>query len=112
MILVAIIAVLSIITLIYIQQPQFGKVPSGDRLTKIKQSIHYKNGRFRNLVEKPTISPGYSILSETYQTLFKTWPRRSPVDVLPSVKIDLINLPLDSNVMVWFGLDTHLYLFS
>nr|WP_199158489.1 MBL fold metallo-hydrolase [Pedobacter sp. ASV2] len=103
MILVSIIAVLGIITLIYIQQPQFGKVPSGDRLNKIKQSIHYQNGRFRNLVEKPTISDGYSILGETYQTLFKKWPRRSPIEVLPSVKNDLKHLPLDSNLMVWFG---------
>lgn len=103
MILISVLALLAIVTFFYMQQPQFGKAPSGERLARIEKSVHYKNGRFRNLVEKPTISEGYSILGESYKTLFKSWPRRSPVDSLPSVKTNLHDLPADSNVMVWFG---------
>lgn len=102
-ILISVLALLALTAFLYMQQPQFGKAPSGERLALIEKSVHYKNGRFHNLVEKPTISEGYSILGETYKTLFKSWPRRSPADSLPSVKTDLRSLPADSNVMVWFG---------
>lgn len=85
------------------QTPQFGKKPSGARLERIKQSPHYANGRFNNLVPKPTITPGYSMSKEIYNSLFKKYPRTAPTDSLPSVKTDLKALPLDSNVLVWFG---------
>lgn len=101
--LVSVIVILGVITAVYMQQAEFGKSPAGDRLARIEKSPHYQNGRFHNLVEKPTISEGYSVMGEIYQTLFKTWPRRSPVDSLPSIKTDLLHLPIDSNLMVWFG---------
>ena len=87
----------------YIRQPQFGKLPSGERLSRIEKSPHYKNGSFHNLIESPTISKGYSFAGELYKTVFKTYPRRSPVDSLPSVKTDLLKIPVDSNLAVWFG---------
>lgn len=69
----------------------------------MKNSPHYKGGKFRNLVEKPIISDGYSMWSEGWKTLFEEFPRREPVDVLPSVKTNLKTIPADSNVLVWFG---------
>ena len=103
------IVVLSLILLsaigifFYMRQPQFGKAPSGERLSRIEKSPHYKNGSFHNLTESPTISKGYSIIGEIYKTVFKNYPRRSPVDSLSSVKTDLLKIPVDSNVVVWFG---------
>lgn len=102
-ILLALILVLVAVTFFYMRQPQFGQAPSGERLARIERSPHYKNGRFHNRVEKPTISPGYSIPGEIYKVLFKNYPRRAPVDPLPSIKTDLLKLPVDSNVIVWFG---------
>ena len=87
----------------YLRQPQFGKMPSGERLARIERSPHYKNGRFHNLVEKPTLSEGYSTSREVYNTFFTEHPSRSPIDSLPSVRTDLSKLPADSNVAVWFG---------
>jgi len=97
------IFLLAIAIFIYLRQPQFGKAPSGERLSGMEKSPHYKNGRFHNLIESPTISKGHSIAGEIYNTLFKTYPRRSPVDSLPSVRTDLLRIPIDSNVAVWFG---------
>jgi len=85
------------------RQPQFGKPPAGERLALLKRSPHYKNDRFHNLVEKPTISEGYSIAGEIYKTVFKSYPRRTPVDPIPTIKTDLLKLPADSNLVIWFG---------
>lgn len=52
------------------QQPQFGKSPSGERLKRIMQSANYKDGRFRNRTERPTISEGYSMAGVIYDGLF------------------------------------------
>lgn len=87
----------------YMQRPQFGALPEGERLERMKKSIHFRDGRFRNIVERPTITPGYSMSSELYKTLFGSFPRRSPSQPLPSVKTDLRQLPADSNILVWFG---------
>jgi hypothetical protein len=57
----ALILLLAAVIFFYMRQPQFGKVPSGERRARIERSPHYKNGRFHNLVEKPTLSEGYSM---------------------------------------------------
>ncbi|RBQ02243.1 MBL fold metallo-hydrolase [Pedobacter miscanthi] len=101
--LLVMVLVLAIITFFYMRQPQFGASPEGERLARIEKSPHYKDGKFHNQIEKPTIAEGYTIAGEIYSTLFKHHPRTSPVDVIPSVKTNLFNIPLDSNVLVWFG---------
>lgn len=94
---------LTIVTFLYMRQPQFGKIPAGERLARIEKSPHYKDGSFRNLVETPTISDGYSVTGEIYNTIFKEHPNRFPIDSLPSIKTDLLKLPVDSNVVIWLG---------
>ena len=86
----ALILLLAAVIFFYMRQPQFGKTPSGESLARIERSPHYKNGRFHNLVEKPTVSEGYSTSGEIYNTFFKEYPGRSPIDSLPSVRNDLI----------------------
>jgi L-ascorbate metabolism protein UlaG (beta-lactamase superfamily) len=97
------VLLLTVVGFFYMRLPKFGKNPSGTRLARIEQSPHYKNGRFVNLVEKPVITPGYSIIGESYKTLFAKNARREPTTALPSVQTNLKNIPIDSNVMVWFG---------
>lgn len=94
---------LVITTCLYMQQPQFGKAPTGKRLERIQQSPHYKNGRFQNIHPTPTLTKGYTMAGQLYQTVFDKTARKSPADVLPSVKTDLLHLPPDSNLLVWFG---------
>ncbi|MCZ4243035.1 MBL fold metallo-hydrolase [Pedobacter punctiformis] len=103
LVLLCLVALLAMATFLYLKQAQFGQAPSGDRLAKIEKSIHYKNGKFHNLIETPTLSKGYSIWGETYNTLFKSHPRRTPIDSLPSIKTNLKTLSPDTNVVVWFG---------
>lgn len=99
----SLIVLFVITTGMYMQQKKFGKLPSGARLERIRQSPHYKDGRFVNQVERPTLSEGYTMLGEIYKTLFKKYDRRAPYDSLPSVKTNLHTLPPEANIAVWFG---------
>lgn len=85
------------------QHPIFGKNPTGQRLKNVQQSVHYQNGKFRNLIEKPGMTEGSNIIAEVYKTFFKTIPNREPIDPIPSVKTDLKALDPQKDVLVWFG---------
>lgn len=102
-VLLSLILIIVIIGYFYMKQPQFGALPEGKRLELVKQSVHYKNGKFRNLEEKPVIFPGHNFITEIWKSLVETYPNTEPVDVLPSVKTNLKSIPPDHNVIVWFG---------
>ncbi|MCD2422917.1 MBL fold metallo-hydrolase [Niabella pedocola] len=94
---------LSVSTFFYIRLPKFGKAPSGARLERMQKSPHYKDGKFQNRHFTPTLTEGYSMLGILKDQFFKKLPRRRPVDPIPSIKTNLLQLPADSNVLVWFG---------
>jgi L-ascorbate metabolism protein UlaG (beta-lactamase superfamily) len=102
-ILFIILATLTAITWLYVQQDLFGAKPSGERLIKIKQSPHYKDGAFQNLSPTPMLTPGYSYFGILYETLFRSSSRKRPTAIIPSVKTDLKSIPIDANVLIWFG---------
>lgn len=102
-ILLSLTLILAISTYYYMRLPKFGKVPSGKRLERIQQSPNYKDGKFQNIHYTPDLTKGYSMAGILFDMLFKSHPRRKPVDSIPSVKTDLLNLPAASDVLVWFG---------
>jgi L-ascorbate metabolism protein UlaG (beta-lactamase superfamily) len=97
------IVILGIALFLFLQHPQFGKSPSGERLSLLQKSPNYKNGRFENQHFTPDLTEGYTMTGVLYEFLFKKSERRSPIDKIPSVKTDLLNLPIDQDVLVWFG---------
>lgn len=102
-VLIVIAILLAVITYFYMKKPLFGKVAEGERLEKIKQSPNYKNGSFQNLNHTPSLTEGYTMAGIIYDKIFVDHPNLSPVDSIPSQKVDLLNLPVDSNILVWFG---------
>ncbi|RYG11711.1 MAG: MBL fold metallo-hydrolase, partial [Chitinophagaceae bacterium] len=102
-ILLALALLLVVATYLYMRSPKFGKAPSGKRLERIIQSPNYKDGKFQNFHYTPDLTKGYSMLGIMFDMFFKNHPRRKPIDSLPSIKTDLLKLPADSNVLVWFG---------
>lgn len=100
---------LSIIALILVSaiscmtRKTFGKNPSGESLTEISKSDNYKDGEFQNLVSTPQLAEGYSFMGILYDKIFKNHPNLKPVDLIPSVKSDILSIPIDENVMIWFG---------
>ena len=97
------VTLLILLTLFYMRQSKFGKTPSGKRLEVMKKSPNFENGRFKNLNHTPQLTEGHTILGVTYEFLFKKTPRRIPVDTIPSVRTDLLNLPVQEDVLIWFG---------
>lgn len=102
-ILLSIIAILVLVTYVYTNLPQFGALPKGTRIERIKKSPQYRDGKFRNKIEKPIMTEGHNTLGELYKLLFKKYPNKGPLENLPSIKTDLKSLPIDSNQLVWFG---------
>ncbi len=100
------VTILTVATILFMRQPQFGKAPSGKRLERIMQSPNYKDGAFQNLSFTPSLTEGYSFTKIFYDFLFKKIPDSVPKDKLPSVRTDLRNLPDDA--LVWFGHSSYL----
>lgn len=104
----ALTALLILVSFIYMRQAKFGRAPSGERLARMQHSPNYRDGKFRNTMETPTLAEGYSMAGEIYKSIFKRNPRRSPANDLPSMKSDLKNLPLDKDLLIWFGHSSYL----
>lgn len=81
----------------------YGKAPWGERLEKIKKSTNYKDGKFQNFNFTPELAEGHTIWGVTYAHFFKKAPRRRPGNTIPSIKTDLKKLPVEQDVLVWFG---------
>ena len=97
------IALIAIASYIFIQQPQFGKEPSGQRLERIKHSPNFNDGKFQNRYPTNLLPEGFTMAGEIYRTFFRNNPRKYPTDTIPSIKTDLLSIPIDSNILVWFG---------
>lgn len=88
---------------VFFHQPKFGKLPSGERLERIKKSPHYKNGSFHNLSSTPVLSPDVNFYTVSKEFFFDKKVRRLPANELPSSKTDLWQLDPQKDILVWFG---------
>jgi hypothetical protein len=92
-----------ILILLYTRQEKFGRKASGDRLQAIQRSPNFKNGKFQNIHDTPSLTEGYTIPGVMFEFLFKRNANRNPPGSIPSVKTNLLNIPLDKDILVWFG---------
>ena len=102
-IIICIVILLSLTTVLILNQTQFGKAPSGERLKRIQQSSNFRNGQFQNVNFTPTFAEDVSKFEMIRDGLFKISKRKAPSTALPSVKTDLKNLPPEKDVLIWFG---------
>jgi L-ascorbate metabolism protein UlaG (beta-lactamase superfamily) len=101
--LLGLIVLFIIAVFAFMQQDQFGKNPEGQRLTTIEKAFNFQDGQFHNLSVTPPLAEGYSMMGLMYRALFRPGARRTPIDKIPSNKSDLLTLPIDQDVLVWFG---------
>jgi L-ascorbate metabolism protein UlaG (beta-lactamase superfamily) len=83
-------------------QRPFGKLPSGRRLDRIKQSPNYRNGSFSNLSETKMMADGTNYLN-LMVNFFSKGVDRSPAVILPSVTTNLLSITDEEPILVWFG---------
>lgn len=85
----------------------YGKLPSGERLRKIKNSVNYKNGSFQNLSKTNAMAEDASFFKMMRDFIHKN-KNVKPPKALPFVKTDLKKLPDDGSTLVWFGHSSYL----
>lgn len=102
-ILLSILGIFTIVAIVFLNQPKFGRTPTGERQEKVKNSLHYRDGRFQNLSETPQLTGDKSYLAMMYDLFWGDHKRVTPKDEIPSVKTNLINLDRKEDVLVWFG---------
>jgi L-ascorbate metabolism protein UlaG (beta-lactamase superfamily) len=100
---IVIIVVLVVAIWLYMQQPQFGRPPSGKRLDAIRRSPNYRDGSFQNLSVTPALTEGASYSKVMREFFFNKSKLASPPVPLPSIKTDLKSLDGKQNIIVWFG---------
>ncbi|MHA4846383.1 MBL fold metallo-hydrolase [Flavitalea antarctica] len=93
----------SVIAFFYMKQDKFGQLAEGPRLERIRKSPNFRDGIFQNQHPTPQLTEGYGYMEVMYEFLFKHNARRKPVDKIPSMKTDLLNLSPGQDVLVWMG---------
>jgi L-ascorbate metabolism protein UlaG (beta-lactamase superfamily) len=99
----SLVAILTVVVVGYMRLDKFGRNPNGQRLAIIGKASNFSIEEFQNIHPTPQLAEGYSILGITYRALFNANERRVPADTIPSIKSDLLALPPDQDVLVWFG---------
>lgn len=94
----------------YINRPEFGRLPSGERLRKILASPHYFTDHFECLtpvsVMNEDVEDRENRLVATWKFLFGDKSALFPPKPIPSVKTNLRDLPPDLDCAVWMGHST------
>lgn len=82
---------------------QLGKSPSGKRLQRIQNSPNFRDGAFQNINETPQLAEGYNFGKVMFDFFFRKPKNIKPPQPIPFVKTDLKSLPLEIDLLVWFG---------
>ena len=94
----------------YINRPEFGRLPSGERLKKILASPHYFGDHFECLTPVTVMSEDdaekENRVTATLKFLFGDKKDLSPPGSIPSAKTNLRELPEDWDCAVWMGHST------
>jgi L-ascorbate metabolism protein UlaG (beta-lactamase superfamily) len=98
---------LFLIGFLFMQQKSFGQQPKEERLTRIKQSPNYKNGKFKNLTDIPVMAEEASFFKMTRE-FFRSHANAEPSTAIPSIKSDLKKQTEDSIKIFWFGHSSYL----
>lgn len=98
-----IIAVLVAVTYLFMKQEKFGKLPSGKRLERIKNSPNYKDGNFKNINPTPQLAEDTSMPKVMFRFLFGKTENKIPKKAFHFEKTNLKNLNPNENIYVWMG---------
>lgn len=86
----------------------FGRLPSGKRLERIRESSNYREGSFHNTTPTQMLAEGTTYPKMIKEFFFEKGIDRAPGKPIPSVKTDLISLTREEPAIVWFGHSSYL----
>ena len=94
----------------YVNRPEFGRSPSGERLKKILNSPHYFKDHFECLTPVQVMSEDdaekENRIVATLKFIFGDKTNLSPPGPVPGVKTNLKDLPANLDCAVWMGHST------
>jgi len=102
-VLSSLIVILLISTYFYMTKDIFGKSPDEEKVSNFEKLKNYKNGQFQNVTFTPDLTEGYSMTGVMYDFLITDHPRQRPINPIPSVKTNLLDIPKNENILIWFG---------
>lgn len=106
--ILAIIVLLALSVILFINQPSFGRTPRGARLERVQQSPNYRNGSFQNQHETVMMTSDKGRLAGIWEFLFRKIDGLRPEEPLHVIKTDLHQIAPDAEVLVWFGHSSYL----
>lgn len=98
-----IVSVVVIAIGIFINQPEFGSAPQGERKARILASPHYRDGEFKNIEPIEQVIVSSNPLSGLKEFFFPTKGVLVPDNKIPSKKTNLKALNSSENVVIWMG---------
>ncbi|WP_298776523.1 MBL fold metallo-hydrolase [uncultured Empedobacter sp.] len=102
--ILSLIILFSLITFAILQMNTFGAEATGERLERMKQSKHYKNGQFQNLNHTPAFAEGYDAKKVMWDFIFgKKDSNISPKDSIPHIQTDILSIDPSENIFIWLG---------
>lgn len=96
-------AVSSVSGCLFLKQDKFGRLPEGNRLSKIEKSPNYRNGQFHNKTPIKKIVEGGGFILGFIRYFFKKRTNPTPPAPISVVKTDFKNLDKSKDVVVWLG---------
>ena len=102
-IFLALLVIIALAIVIFLQQPRFGKLPEGDELRVIKASPHYQDGEFKNPQDTPLFSTDQSFASVLWDNLKNPGQRLRPESDMPVADVDFFTLNPDQDLVIWLG---------
>lgn len=88
---------------LFLESAQFGRLPEGERLERIKKSPRYADGTFHNLLPTPILTDGSGVISSLLQSFFVKKDNPVPPGPVPAVKIPLKSLDRNTDTVIWLG---------
>ncbi len=99
----SVILLISVTTVIFLNQPTFGRTPRGERLERIQKSPNYSDGKFHNISPTIQVTSEKSTVGAMFDFLIQKIDRLRPITDLPTIKTDLKQFGQNEDVLVWMG---------
>lgn len=103
-----VISAIALTGYLFLNSPRFGRLPRGERLERIKQSPHYKDGEFRNMHHTVMMTSDKRRLQIIWEFLFRKIGELRPDKPLLVIKTNLKEISRDKDMLVWFGHSSYL----
>lgn len=85
----------------FLQQPKFGAVPNS--FESFKNCSHFYDGIFHNTLPTPVLTDNSTFIEAFARSLVTDKIDPAPSTALPSAKVDLKQLRLDIDTIIWLG---------